>query len=1373
MISACMAAVIAADGARLPALAADQPIPEVMFENVSTALTIGEAPDFTAYLTGDTLLHASILNEGWACTADTSVHASRSEGLPVPDEPTGVPYCYLIALTADDGWYFPDDVSVCYEGEPISRDAYSAVLTDNSRTLVLRCDFIPQVTPLAPDMQALSELYIFDAVLDYSAGESPRFTARPADPSLFEIVYERWVDDLEPERFITSNEQFNAEMGLTAENRLTAFEAGRQYHYDICIAPEYGYYFADEVSVWINGSPCPVYGHVPDLIPLNDVCVMTVQERQTEPPVTTTIQPVTTTAKPVTTTKLASTTMQKVTTTAAASSAPETSAALDPSLLYGDVNQDGSVSVADAVLLLRYLAEENLPALTKDGLRAADMNRDGYLDMTDVTALLRCYSGIAETQPEMPPQPGEPDDSETVLPDTGGLSWIYQPEGSSRAFTSEPVAGLTVSADENVLQYDGQLQFSEMTTDDADYAESLIAEEGALLLDGWHVDAGLGADEHLPGYYACDYDLSALGIPEELYDSVRVMRIDDEGTPSVYAAERDGANLHWESDQNSLVILIGVPALAVLAGIYGYQLYQNRDRVWKDYETSDTLRWAETDHFYIQYADLSFSKADQEREKRMKDAVKKAEKAVYNKAVELTEDNWIAFGTETVGFRKEVNRNVARLSKEYLENDADYQADLAVKNSAQADVVLLGEIAEKAYWYLRLEEGCPFLSEKPVIYFGSDVKGDGAAAKTWRGKHYILLHRETGSAEHVLPDTQWSELYDKYVNAANADRYLMTMTHETYHIFQNTKLSTHSRSTLKFSEMSAVVIEHRAGAYFLKTGDLTSYSETISDKFETYGIPLEEHSWDAGYLIPAGYTLGHFWEYVEKRKAPMKGWDMVLAFQKYGSILNMMNHIYGFEVEKGENPNKILGVYWKAFQKEYGRQELERAYDVNLRVSEDDTELQMFPSLINLAVFGGNTTKAYFNVKNADFTCTQSILKSDAESWSVILERSRGFAELQPAHLFLYPNGPDGKPVGTESRNGPVLNAAGKILQYREMQGCGSSGGTGYTLHYIPAPATPDVNIDEEAETVTVQLKSQPSKEGAAGLTDRFLLVFHVNGIETCTQEIAYDKWQEVLEIPLGSLKLHANQKNQVKVTVCELIDAGNDRAGNAFGAVRTAACKPFELTLGEAEFPEIDTDMQVSLSYGNIHAFDVNAHFTLDRKGAFTWSISDHTWEAGPGGPNNPFTMGSGVTKGGSISGFTVSGKANVSEDGGVDPLNWEGAVTACSPADFSGHEDYWLWDGKIYMDAPDNFKRWEAVSVRNVSGGFAGPSAGTLYFKTDAQRTNRYEIRLDLSPALTCRESNTLTVPGTYSPDIRIGAFEDIMQDASVQITATLNAP
>lgn len=568
-LSAGIAALLAVETAVQPVFSAEeQTIETISFSNVSTSLTIGTAPDFTAYLDEDTLLHASILNEGWSCISDSSAYAVKSDGLPIPEEPTGVPYRYALALTADSGWYFPEYITLYYEGNLIDSRQYTASVRNEGKNLILYCDFIPHVTPLAPDAQAISAAYIVDAVLDYCAGESPRFTARPADPSQFEIIYERWADVQNPECFVTSSEQFNAEMGLTDENRLTVFEAGRQYHYDICIAARYGYSFSDDAGVYVNGTPCTVFGHPADSIPVNDVCVITVKEAQTTMPVVTTAKPVTTTVK--------------------TTSKPATSAEPDPDLLYGDVNQDGVLSIADAVLLMRLLTEDPWISLSNEGQLAGDVNLDGILTILDCTVLLRLIA-LSPDIPELPPQPAEADGSETEIPDSGDFTWLGVPAGNSAAFTEKPFDALTVTAKENVLSYDGQLQFSELTQEDFEEAETLLGDDPALLLDGWNLEAGLKPDEHLPGFYSCTYDLSQLGIPEALYDNIRLLRVADDGNVTEYLTERDGALLRLESDQNSTTLVVLVSILVVVSCVGIYKLCQNTDEIWSDEEEKAPL----------------------------------------------------------------------------------------------------------------------------------------------------------------------------------------------------------------------------------------------------------------------------------------------------------------------------------------------------------------------------------------------------------------------------------------------------------------------------------------------------------------------------------------------------------------------------------------------------------------------------------------------------------------------------------------------------------------------------------------------------------------------------------------------------------------
>lgn len=63
-------------------------------------------------------------------------------------------------------------------------------------------------------------------------------------------------------------------------------------------------------------------------------------------------------------------------------------------MLRGDVDCDGAVGLADAILLARYAAEDAQVKLSGAGIRNGDWNEDGILDATDVTAVLRVLAKL-------------------------------------------------------------------------------------------------------------------------------------------------------------------------------------------------------------------------------------------------------------------------------------------------------------------------------------------------------------------------------------------------------------------------------------------------------------------------------------------------------------------------------------------------------------------------------------------------------------------------------------------------------------------------------------------------------------------------------------------------------------------------------------------------------------------------------------------------------------------------------------------------------------------------------------------------------------------------------------------------------------------
>ena len=63
---------------------------------------------------------------------------------------------------------------------------------------------------------------------------------------------------------------------------------------------------------------------------------------------------------------------------------------MDPSLVLGDLNGDGDVTTADAVILARYLVE--LESLTPVQRIVADIDQDGVITSADAVILAKYLS---------------------------------------------------------------------------------------------------------------------------------------------------------------------------------------------------------------------------------------------------------------------------------------------------------------------------------------------------------------------------------------------------------------------------------------------------------------------------------------------------------------------------------------------------------------------------------------------------------------------------------------------------------------------------------------------------------------------------------------------------------------------------------------------------------------------------------------------------------------------------------------------------------------------------------------------------------------------------------------------------------------------
>ncbi|MBR4719325.1 MAG: hypothetical protein IKP31_03660 [Lachnospiraceae bacterium] len=133
--------------------------------------------------------------------------------------------------------------------------------------------------------------------------------------------------------------------------------------------------------------------------------------------------------------------------------------------------------------------------------------------------------------------------------------------GNSKAFSVEPIDGVTISAEENAFDKDRSLSMTELSYEETvkvcESYERIFPEDPAILFGVWDFDAGLEEDEILPGSFKMEFDLDTLGIDKENYDYVRVYRIDDSGKWYEYVTNMEDDKLTVYSNKNCILALAG------------------------------------------------------------------------------------------------------------------------------------------------------------------------------------------------------------------------------------------------------------------------------------------------------------------------------------------------------------------------------------------------------------------------------------------------------------------------------------------------------------------------------------------------------------------------------------------------------------------------------------------------------------------------------------------------------------------------------------------------------------------------------------------------------------------------------------------------
>ena len=225
----------------------DSVITSAAVQNVNFNYQPGDVPQATAQVTAADADKYEVDYECWqqfknnepvaAWYSDNGSHGS----LPTITEfESGKSYVYFIMLKPKNGYSFSNEATVTVNGESVT----SSLLGDFL--------YLPAIKTITmPTLTVIDVVEINDVTVSFKDGDKPVFTGKTPDGANYAYRCEWWELD-------SKTGAMSTDFGNFYENRITAFEAGKTYHYGVYVTT-YGdvgnvrYIFTPDTKLKING----------------------------------------------------------------------------------------------------------------------------------------------------------------------------------------------------------------------------------------------------------------------------------------------------------------------------------------------------------------------------------------------------------------------------------------------------------------------------------------------------------------------------------------------------------------------------------------------------------------------------------------------------------------------------------------------------------------------------------------------------------------------------------------------------------------------------------------------------------------------------------------------------------------------------------------------------------------------------------------------------------------------------------------------------------------------------------------------------------------------------------------------------------------
>ncbi len=485
-----------------------------------------------------------------------------------------------------------------------------------------------------------------------------------------------------------------------------------------------------------------------------------------------------------------------------------------------------------------------------------------------------------------------------VTSDTGDLNPAPIPLSGSKPFRIEHSDALTLWADEHALDQDRDFQVSTLQEDELFEFATKVNSDEWLVIDAYHVDAGLAPDELFPGHYTIEIDLKAMGIPENLYDQVSILRHSDGQPYEEMNTWLEGHVLMCQARQNSiLAVLLGLTIGLPVVYHIEYSKREMGGPAWligtNAYENVNWFNYKGLDGYTIYWPDIMISANPQEVD-QVRKAIEDYEplENLLQKQRQLTSGggtNPTEYGHQVRNFidqrsdflhqsaldiHEEKGKAFAEASKKL--NDPQWREDnlfpLEVKESLNA--------VRYADEYLFTHRQLLKPKNRTEIFLLPDwphgAENYGFAVTPWVGPRFYQLlgpiYMHINVSSNVFPQVSGKATVDRN----KVDNFRITILHELFHVAQGEYLRIGSSFHTAFFESTAAMLEYEAKDYYVKNGWIKPGTVLTGRNFKellrlTNGFPSywedqlsSSADWDT-YTNHHAYTLSLFYDFMRDR----------------------------------------------------------------------------------------------------------------------------------------------------------------------------------------------------------------------------------------------------------------------------------------------------------------------------------------------------------------------------------------------------------------------------------------------------------------------------------------------------------------------------